>query len=131
MERQHRYIMYFLSINLKSHINNNESRIVYLVTIFLSDMLCIHASWGCDRTSRIFDVWKKCDAKTAANTESVLYECAKVCRMTMAVRVTIETTGCKMMMSLFKVGLYRIRLVRILSRRHRCRYVEPGGCHGS
>ena len=30
---------------------------------------------------------------------------------------------------LIKVGLYRIRLLIILGRRHRCSYVEPGGCH--
>ena len=30
-----------------------------------------------------------------------------------------------------KDGLYRIRLARILCRRHLSSYVEPGGCHGN
>ena len=43
----------------------------------------------------------KYDSQNVINTVSVLYECAKVFRMRMANPASIETTCCKVMMSLF------------------------------
>ena len=69
-----------------------------------SDMLFIHAFSGCDTTSRIFGVGKKSVVQKVIAGDSVLHECSKVFRTPTADPVTVETTGCNAMVSLFNGG---------------------------
>ena len=66
-----------------------------------SDMLFAHAFSGCDTTSRIFGVGKKTVFQKLVNGNSVLRGCSKIYSVPRAYHATIESTGCKAMVSLF------------------------------
>ena len=66
-----------------------------------SDMLFAHAFSGCDTTSRIFGVGKKTVFQKLVNGNSVLRGCSKIFSVPRADHATIESTGCKAMVSLF------------------------------
>ncbi len=66
-----------------------------------SDMLFSHAFSGYDTTSRIFGVGKKTVFQKLVNDNSSLQACAKVFCLPKAGQATIESIGCKAMVSLF------------------------------
>ena len=66
-----------------------------------SDMLFAHAFSSCDTTSRIFGFGKKTVFEKLVNGNSILRGCAKIFSVPRADHATIETTGCKAMVSLF------------------------------
>ena len=64
-----------------------------------SDILFAHAFSGCDTTSRIFGVGKKTVFQKLANGNSVLRGCLKIISVPRADHATMESTGCKAMVS--------------------------------
>jgi len=67
-----------------------------------SDLLFVHAFSGCDTTSRIFGVGKKClFFQKIIKRDSVLRACSKTFCAPKADQVTVERIGCQAMVSLF------------------------------
>lgn len=64
-------------------------------------MLFAHAFSGCDTTSRIFGVGKKSVFQKVVNGNFVLRACSKIFCVPKADQATIESIGCKAMVSLF------------------------------
>ena len=66
-----------------------------------SDLLFAHAFSGCDTTSRIFGVGKKSVFQKVVKADPVFRACSNVFCSPKTNKDTIETTGCKAMVSLF------------------------------
>src|SRR6218665_119506 len=65
-----------------------------------SDLLFAHAFSGCDSTSGIYGIGKKSVFKKVVSGDPVFLSSAKILCAPMADQVTIETTGCKAMVSI-------------------------------
>jgi hypothetical protein len=66
-----------------------------------TDLLFVHAFTGCDTTSRIFGIGKKSVFKNIIKGESVFRTCSKIFCSPDKDRDTVESAGCKAMVSLF------------------------------
>src|SRR5688572_4728875 len=67
-----------------------------------SDLLFTHAFSGCDSTSGIYGVGKKSVFQKVVNGDPVFRSCLKIFCTPNADQVTVETTGCTAMVSIFK-----------------------------
>ena len=67
-----------------------------------SDLLFAHAFSGCDSTSGIYGVGKKSVFQKVVNGDPVFRSCSKIFCTPNADQVTVETTGCTAMVSIFK-----------------------------
>ena len=66
-----------------------------------TDLLFVHAFTGCDTTSRIFGIGKKSVFQKIIKGESVFRTCSKIFCSPDKDRDTVESAGCKAMVSLF------------------------------
>ena len=83
---------YVYNINVLKHILGDD---------LCTDLLFVHAFTGCDTTSRIFGIGKKSVFKNIIKGESVFRTCSKIFCSPDKDRDTVESAGCKAMVSLF------------------------------
>jgi hypothetical protein len=93
--------LYFRSDKGKPNVYNIRVLKKLLGDDVCTDLLFVHAFTGCDTTSRIFGVGKKSVFQKVIKGDSVLRTCSKIFCAPNIDQVTVESAGCKAMISLF------------------------------
>src|SRR5688572_6256097 len=108
---------------VKSYVYNIKVLKQLLGDDVCSDLLFAHAFSGCDSTSGIYGVGKKSIFQKIISGDPLFHSCSKIFCAPNADPVTVETTGCTAMVSMFK----GIQSESLVSLRYRilCRKVSP------
>ena len=93
--------IFFRSDKGKSFVYDIKVLKALLGTDVCTGLLFAHAFTGCDTTSRIFGVGKKSVFQKVINSDSVLHGCSNIFCSPNKDQVSVESAGCKAMISLF------------------------------
>ena len=93
--------LFFRSDKGKSFVYDIKVLKALLGTDVCTGLLFAHAFTGCDTTSRIFGVGKNSVFQKVINSDSVLYGCSNIFCSPNKDQISVESAGCKAMVSLF------------------------------